>query len=215
MRVIAKLLEQAGRPTGRFGHWMIRIMNAEHSKMTDWALAKLAVENGSTVLDVGCGGGRTVNKLAGMASTGKVFGVDFSEESVATSRRTNEKLIGLGRVEIVHGTVSALPFAEGFFDLVTAVETYYFWPDLVADMREISRVLKPGGQRAVIAEAYKGGRNDAKFQQLLRAASHEHGMNYLSAEELDETLAKVGFEKIWVLKEEQKGWICAMGRKPG
>ena len=53
--------------------------------------------------------------------------------------------------------MSKLPFPDGMFDLVTAVETHYYWPDLVADMREVLRVLKPGGTFVLIAEAYKDG----------------------------------------------------------
>ncbi len=188
-------------------------MNAEHSRMTDWALTRVSVSNGSKVLDVGCGGGRTIKKLARMIGEGKVFGIDLSEESVEISRKTNAQLIGSGRVEIVQGTVSKLPFAENFFDLVTAVETYYFWPDLVTDMREIARVLKPGGQLAIMAEAYKGGSNDKRFQQILRLATQEGKINYLSAEELGEALSRAGLGRIQVIKEETKAWVCAIGCK--
>jgi ubiquinone/menaquinone biosynthesis C-methylase UbiE len=214
MNIITRLLEQARKPTGHLGRWMTRFMNVEHSRMTDWALTHVFVGNGSKVLDVGCGGGRTVQKLAGMTTVSKVFGIDLSEESVAISRKTNGQLIGSGRVEIIHGTVSRLPFAENVFDLVTAVETYYFWPDLVTDLREIARVLKPGGQLAIMAEAYKGGgSNDKRFQQILRLAPQEGTMNYLSAGELGEAFSRAGLGRIQVFTEEKKGWVCAIGCK--
>ncbi len=202
MNIITKLLEQARNPTGHLGRWMARFMNAEHSRMTDWALTHVSVGNGAKVLDVGCGGGRTVQKLAGMTAEGKVFGIDPSDASVEISRQTNGQLIGSGRVEIVHGTVSRLSFGDNFFDFVTAVETYYFWPDLVTDMREIARVLKPGGQLAIIAEAYKGGSHDKRFQQILRLAIREGKINYLSAEELGEALSRAGLGRIQVFNEE-------------
>ena len=56
-------------------------------------------------------------------------------------RQTNKKLIEAGRAEIHQASVSKLPFPNDQFDLVTAVETQYYWPDLVNDMREILRVL--------------------------------------------------------------------------
>ena len=56
--------------------------------------------------------------------------------------------------------MSRLPFLDNKFDLVTAVETQYYWPNLVGDMREILHALKPGGQLIVIAEMYKGGKYD-------------------------------------------------------
>src|SRR5207245_139645 len=78
--------------------------------------------------------------------------------SVHVSRSTNASLIDAGRVDVQQATVSKLPFANATFDLVTAVETHYYWPNLVADLQEIRRVMKPGARLALIAECYKGGR---------------------------------------------------------
>jgi ubiquinone/menaquinone biosynthesis C-methylase UbiE len=55
----------------------------------------------------------------------------------------------------MHGTVSSLPFADNMFDFVTAFETYYFWPNLNDDLKEIKRVLKPGGTLLIVNEVYK------------------------------------------------------------
>jgi len=131
-------------------------MNSSHSKLTDWGLEHISIENHQTILDAGCGGGRTVSKLAAIATQGKVYGVDYSEESVAATKRTNARWIDLGRVEIRHGSVSQLPFPDGMLDLVTAVETHFWWPNLPRDMREVFRVLKPGGTLILITEIYKG-----------------------------------------------------------
>ena len=110
------------------------------------------------VLDVGCGGGKTISKLAAVAAQGKVCGVDYSSESVAVATKLNKQWIDTGRVEIREGCVSQLPFPDGIFDLVTAVETHFWWPDLRTDMREVLRVLKPGGRLIIIAEIYKGAK---------------------------------------------------------
>src|SRR5690348_1731945 len=158
MGILSNLANQARRPTGWLGRFTLWTFNVHHSKLTDWGLQHIAIEKHDTILDVGCGGGLTVRKLAGMATEGKVYGIDFSEASVAASRRTNKQLIELGRVEIRHGSVSQLPFADRMFDLVTAVETHHFWPDLIANMQEILRVLKPGGTLILIAEGYKDGK---------------------------------------------------------
>src|SRR5215475_4285391 len=139
-------MSQCKKPRGWLGRFLLRKMNSRHSKLTDWGLGQVSIQPDSTILDVGCGGGRTLSKLAGLATEGKVYGLDYSEESVAVSRRTNAHWIDAGRVEVREGSVSRLPFSEGRFDLVTAVETHFWWPDLPAGVREIFRVLKPGGK---------------------------------------------------------------------
>ena len=121
-------------------------MNASHFKVTDWGLGRVVVGKGDRILDVGCGGGRTVSKLAAIASDRKVYRVDYSEESVAASKRTNARGIDAGRVKIRQGSVSQLPFSDGMFDLVTGVETHFWWPDLRGDVLEVLRVLKPGAR---------------------------------------------------------------------
>ena len=187
-------------------------MNASHSKLTDWGLAHISVERHDTILDVGCGGGKTISKLAGAASQGKVYGVDFSDESVTASKRTNAQAIGLGRVEIVHGSVSQLPFSDDMFDLVTAVETHIWWPDLPGSMRGIFRVSKPGGQLAIIAKVYKGA--NTMVSRLAEKAAERTGMMLLSAEEHGQLLTSAGYVHVQVIEEHTKGWICAIGKKP-
>jgi ubiquinone/menaquinone biosynthesis C-methylase UbiE len=86
------------------------------------------IENDFTILDMGCGGGWTIQKLAASAAQGTVYGVDYAKDSVAASRAKNAKLVQAGRVENKHASVSQLPFPEDKFDVVTAVETQYYWP---------------------------------------------------------------------------------------
>ena len=186
-------------------------MNASHSKLTDWGLGHVSVEKGYTILDVGCGGGRTVSKLAAMATEGKVYGVDFSEASVAVSKKTNARSIAAGRVDIRHASVSQLPFPDGMFDLVTAVETHFWWPDIPGDTREIFRVVKPGGKFIVIAEIYKGANTLAA--RLAEKYADRSPIKLLSVEEHRDLLSNAGFTDIQVVEERAIGWICAFGRK--
>jgi ubiquinone/menaquinone biosynthesis C-methylase UbiE len=187
-------------------------MNASHSGLTDWGLGHISVSDNYTILDVGCGGGRTVSKLASMAAQGKVYGVDYSDESVAATKRTNARGIDLGRVEIRHGSVSQLPFPDGMFDLVTAVETHFWWPDLPRDTREVFRVTKPGGRLIVIAEVYKGA--TTTVSKLAEKYASRTGMVLLSVDEHSQLLTSAGFSGVQVVEERAKGWICVFGRKP-
>jgi ubiquinone/menaquinone biosynthesis C-methylase UbiE len=180
--------------------------------LTDWGLAKISIEPHSTILDVGCGGGRTVSKLAAIVTQGQVCGIDYSDQSVAVSQKINARWIDIGRVEIRQGSVSQLPFPDDFFDLVTAVETHYFWPDLAADTREVFRVLKPGGVLILIAEAYKGAKTaTAKLTEKYLPLA---GMTPLSVDEHRELFTTTGYSEVRVIEEPAKGWIAASGEKP-
>jgi ubiquinone/menaquinone biosynthesis C-methylase UbiE len=186
-------------------------MNSRHSKVTDWGLSHISIDKHSTILDVGCGGGRTVNKLADIATQGKVYGVDFSGESVAFASRINKQWIETGRVEIREASVAQLPFSADAFDVVTAVETHFWWPDLPADMREVLRVLKPGGTLIIIAEIYKGANTaTAKLAEKYLPLS---GMALLSVNEHRELFANAGYSDIRIIDEPGKGWICGIGKK--
>lgn len=207
---MAYVLSQARKPDRWFGRIMARAMNKGHEKMTDWALGHVTIESGFKVLDVGCGGGRTIEKLAAIAADGMVYGVDYAEGSVAVSREYNAELIKAGRVAVEKASVSKLPFADGTFDLVTAIETQYYWPDLKGDMREILRVLKPAGKLAVIAEMYKGGKNDWLKWPVMWLLRSSH----LSASDHRELFAAAGYGNVEVYEEGDKGWICATGTKP-
>ncbi len=187
-------------------------MNSGHSRLTDWGLEHVSIEKHYTILNVGCGGGRTVSKLAAIATQGKVFGIDYSEESVASSRRTNGQWIDLGRVEVQHDSVSQLPFSGGVFDLITAVETHFWWPDLPGDMREVFRVTKPGGTVILIAEVYKGA--ITAVSKLAEKCASRTGMLLLSVNEHRELLTSAGYSDVQVIEERGKGWICAIGEKP-
>jgi ubiquinone/menaquinone biosynthesis C-methylase UbiE len=187
-------------------------MNASHSKLTDWGLKQISIENHYTIVDVGCGGGRTVSKLAALAAQGKVYGIDFSEDSVATTKRTNAQWIDLGRVEVRHGSVSQLPFADGMFNLVTAVETHFWWADLPGDMLEVLRIPKPGGTLIVIAEIYKGMTTGAgKFAEKYASRA---GMMLLSVADHRELFSNTGYSDVQVVEKREKGWICGFGSKP-
>jgi len=187
-------------------------MNASHSKLTDWGLEHVRVENHYKILDVGCGGGRTVSKLAAMATEGKVYGIDHSEESVAASKRANTRWIDIDRVEIRHGSVSQLRFSDGMFDLVTAVETHFWWPNLPADMREIFRVLKLYSKLVIIAEVYKGA--NTMVARLAEKCAGQTGMALLNVDEHRELFANAGYSDVEIIEEHDKGWICGIGRKP-
>ena len=126
-------------------------MNIGHSRLHRWGLEAAEIRPCDKVLDVGCGGGRAIARI--LARTRReVAGVDHSPEAVETTRRLNRSAIASGRLRVLEGSVDHLPFRDGFFDVVTAFETTYFWPDLQAGLIEIRRVLSPGGRLVITNE---------------------------------------------------------------
>src|SRR3954447_22146879 len=101
----AYLITQVRKPSRWVGRLFARLMNKSHSDLTDWGLSHVTIEEKFNILDVGCGGGRTVSKLAQMACGGMVHGIDYAAGSVAESRAHNKQLIAEGRVHIEQGSV--------------------------------------------------------------------------------------------------------------
>jgi SAM-dependent methyltransferase len=204
------VLYQVRKPSRWIGGRFLRAMNIAHSPLTDWGLGHLTIARNFTILDAGCGGGRTVAKLARTAPEGKVHGIDYSSESVAVSRRENAGAIAAGRVGIEKASVSRLPFPDDHFDLVTAVETQYYWPRPPDDMKEICRVLKPGGRAAVILETYKGGRFGALKGVVMKALRSRH----LTLDQHRALFSGAGFSDVEIFTEPRRGWFCGVGTKP-
>jgi SAM-dependent methyltransferase len=203
------IARQVRKPTWWTGRMIARSMNLRHSALTAWGLRHLAFEPGSTILDVGCGGGHAIQQLTALAPRGKVYGVDYSAASVAVASEVNAASIATGRADIRRGSVSNLPFEAGMFDVVTAVETHYYWPDFASDLKEVGRILKPGGRVAIIAESYRGKR----FDSADRLAMGMLGGRLLTTDVHRDALHAAGFSDVEVFEERRRGWMCAVGTK--
>ncbi len=204
---VMMIVRQCRKPWSLPGRLFISLMNRTHAGVTDWGLSHVTIGAEDTILDVGCGGGRTIEKLARLG--GMVHGIVYSAASVAAARKTNAGSIEAGRVDVGQASVSQLPFADASFDLVTAVETHYYWPDPVDDFHEVWRVLKPGGTLLVIAETYRDQTLGAFLilpMLLLRA-------RYLTLDEHRAVLSAAGFTDIVIDHDARKGWICAAARR--
>ncbi|SFI00686.1 Methyltransferase domain-containing protein [Bacillus sp. 71mf] len=116
------------------------------------------------MLDIGCGGGKTIHTLSKMNPNGNIYGIDYSNQAVENSIKMNKKDVDSGKVLIERASVSAMPFSNHFFDLITAFQTHYFWPNLENDVKEVFRVLKPNGYFLIVAELYKIKYHMKKFK---------------------------------------------------
>ena len=154
----------------------------------------------------GCGGGANIKTLLKLCPNGKVQGIDYSAVSVEKARKVNARTIAAGRCTVQQASVVELPFEAEQFDVVTAFETVYFWPELAQNFREVYRVLKPGGVFFICNEANGETTKDDKWTQII------DGMTIYTDTALKEYLEKAGFCQIQSHKNK-KGWLCVTAQK--
>ena len=206
---MSDLMDQYKCPTGRQGRLVAALMNKGHKPLTLWGLTQVKIAPDYVILDVGCGGGKTVNRLAQRAPLGKVFGIDYSADMVEYSRKVNKKLIAESRVEIVEATVEKTGFPNDFFDLITAVETYYFWPSFSNALKEIRRVLKPIGKLLIVNEMMKDGFYEIKNVKMIEKTH----VNLISLEEIKNAVQAVGFVAFRVFTKAGSSWNAILAQK--
>ena len=114
------------------------------------AVERLDPKPGEHVLELGCGHGRTLRRVADRIGHGLAAGVDPSQVMLAVARRHLRREIAADRVRIDEGDAARIPHADAAFDKALSVNTLYFWPRLEAGLRELRRVLRPGGELLLV-----------------------------------------------------------------
>ena len=210
-----ELLINARKPEGELGGELIDLMNINHESLAVWSLEFLDVGKSDSVLDIGCGGGVNVARFLEMTDN-RVVGVDYSETAVKRSLLLNSDAVKKGRCSIINASVSQLPFDDNVFDIATAFETVYFWPDFIKDLMEVRRVLKDGGV-IFIANETQPRDNDERQKSIVDLLD----MKIYSAGEIEDSLRRAGFRDIAVHVKHSRDsftgddadWICAVAKK--
>ena len=187
---------------------MVNGMNGGgHARLAEWGLSHMTLTDNANVLDVGCGGGANVARLLKRCPKGTVTGIDYSPVSVKKSTEVNASAIAAGRCRVLEGSAAALPFEEGAFDIVTAFETVYFWPDIEECFRGVRRTLKEGGRFAIVNEDDGLTGKNEKWEKMI------DGMHTYTPDELRTHLANAGFRDIAVHGDGQHHWLAVMATK--
>jgi SAM-dependent methyltransferase len=184
------LLRMFGRPRGILGRLGGIVMARMNAGCGAWVTDLLEIEPDDSVLEVGFGPGVVIQRLSKLAPAGRVAGIDPSREMLKQARARNATAIRSGRVDLRHGSVASLPFDDDRFDKALAINSMQVWPDPAAGLREMRRVMKPGGRIALGFTRYSGQSNKG----------------------LTETLVAAGFTKPHVV-EGEKGF-CALAINP-
>jgi ubiquinone/menaquinone biosynthesis C-methylase UbiE len=196
-------------PTGGSGRRVAANMNQGHWNLTTWGLKYVNFKADSVIVDFGCGGGKTISRLAKRAVQSKVYGIDHSADMVEYSKQVNKKLIEKNRVEIFQNSVQKTVFKDDFFDLVTAIETYYFWPNLEQAFREIKRILKKGGCLLIISEMIKDGVYEVENAEIIAKTQ----VHLVPLPEIQSMLYSAGFNSVKVFRKRKSDWNAVLAQK--
>ena len=145
------LRAQFGQPTGLLGDVVGRIMARTPSNLRriEWTISQLDVKPTDRLLEIGMGPGVAVELVSALASQGSVVGVDHSEVMVRQASKRNARAVREGRVQLRLGSASRLPRFSEPFDKIFSINSIHFWSEPVDCLKELRKLLKPGGLIAV------------------------------------------------------------------
>ncbi len=198
--VLGQLFGQFGRPSGLLGH-LAGVLMARSTADDQWVVELLDVQPDDRVLEVGFGPGVAVTLLAERARVGFVAGVDPSEVMLRQAVRRNRAAVRAGRVELRLGTVSALPYPDAHFTKACAIHSLYFWPSVEAGLRELHRVLAPGGLLALAVRMQR--------PQAGRFNPSRYGFTDEQVAAVVATLSLIGFRDVSTQRKAFRGETLA------
>jgi SAM-dependent methyltransferase len=163
-------------------------MAKDHLPIVLPTLDLMQLQPADSVLDVGCGAGWLLRLLAERVTEGRLVGMDVADEMVRRARRNSTDL---DSVMVVPGSCEEIPWEDSFFTKVISVESAYYWPDPARGIREIFRVLRPGGSAWILINYFRDNPHCHQWGPLLAVATH-----LLSSEEWAEMFRTAGFRDV-------------------
>jgi len=125
------------------------------------AITRMRISPDARVLDVGCGSGWATRMLAEYAFNGRVTGIDISDEMVRLARESSRAVVN---VDFEVASAEQLPFSDHEFTHAFSMESLYYYRNIPKALKEIHRVLKPGGSFVAVVDLY--WENEATHQWI-------------------------------------------------
>ncbi len=144
-----RLGRQLATPEGRGGRLIGRLMVWLNRAPNRHAIDELAPRPGESILEVGFGPGDGLREILRCAPGCRLAGIDRSAPMLAMATRRNRRALADGRLDLRIGSTERLPWPDASFDAILAVNVAYFFDETGLAMRELARVLKPGGRLVV------------------------------------------------------------------
>lgn len=194
------------KPHGEEGIETIKNMNENHKDISEFAFNCIDINDHDKIIDLGCGGGVNIEKFLKLTSN-SVDGLDYSEVSVGETIKRNQRAVGEKRCKVIQADVSNMPIDSESYDLATAFETIYFWPDIGNSFREVLRIIKPNGQ-FMIAQGTDGNHpDDEKWLKTVE------GMSVYTSKDLERYLLNAGFKSVKSFKKENDYILVVIAKK--
>ncbi len=147
----AEMARHLGNPEGEVGLAIGLRINNINGNITSETYRQLRLEPSMDVLEIGFANGHLLPDLLGHAPNMRYVGIDISPTMVEEARRFNAGLAASGQAAFHLASAERMPLASASIDRAFAVNVVYFWPDAVAVLREIRRVLRPSGFSLIAA----------------------------------------------------------------
>jgi SAM-dependent methyltransferase len=163
-------------------------MEKGHRPVGEQAIELMRVPVDARVLDVGCGSGWASRLLAGYAAGGRVVGIDISDEMINVARESSRLP---GNVEFRLASAEKLPFKDGEFTHAFSMESLYYYANIPAALREIHRVLSPGGLFVTVVDLFYESRPSHQWIDRLNVP-----VQLLSAKDYRRLFADAGFTNV-------------------
>ncbi|MCV3743781.1 class I SAM-dependent methyltransferase [Ureaplasma sp. ES3154-GEN] len=194
--------ESYGNPTNNEEGYNILVdMNQHHKPMADWAFQHIEINSNDIVLEVGCGGGANIKRIATIAKL--VTGIDISEMSIKVSKEVNEELIKNNRVKVFQTSVEDYKAPDASYSLVTAFSTIYFWKDRKKAFSNIFDSLKRNGFFKIIMS---GIETMSKWTSV-------PGLKLVDQYELLKELVEAGFNEVKITRNPNENWLVVSAHK--
>lgn len=143
---VAALAQQLYKPEGDAGIEVGNVLAQRNVEPNAYTFQFLQVQPADRVLEIGFGPGEAIAEAARLTPKGFVAGIDHSEAMLKMATERNRRAVAEDRVELTLGDARGLPYPDGGFDKVFAVNVFHFWPEPAIELAECRRVLKPGGR---------------------------------------------------------------------
>jgi ubiquinone/menaquinone biosynthesis C-methylase UbiE len=163
-------------------------MEDHHSDITDQTIALMNIQPSDRILDLGCGTGWASRPLARMANAGEVVGLDVADEML---HRAEEASSEFNNIRYVWGSAENIPALDGLFTKVLSVESFYYYADQNKALRELKRVMAPGGQLFILINLYKDNHYSLRWVGELKVP-----VQALSEAEYISLLERHGFRNV-------------------